>query len=471
MDLFYASIGKAIELTRGQQENQESSVDTDPKSSGLWTYVVASLAASYYNVIGPSRKSAQVIRNVSDAKSIIQNAWGVVSLPAVKKASLEATRILKGAAIAERIEIDGVFCFVLSKEPCPALTSALRRYRRQQQREDVRLGTIHEQFSLGHATVNVNGFVRRNVIFHLTGGGWYAHTIASDLPYLLDWSAATNSVVIIPEYALLPQHKFPDAIAEVTMLYRALRCGQAATLLGFQANKIIVSGESAGGNLAAALCLTIIMDRDQSDYVQLTPSKSMDLFSERNESFEGDEEVQDVSGCDDAVPLPDALMMCCPALNLSLDSSPSRLVGADDPVLPSGLITAISNSYLPPNGEFPKNYPIASPYFASDDSLSQFPPTLIFTSSEDPFLDDSVDCEFNASNFNYGSDFFSLTGAVSFLPIKVNARLRNNGVKSRLRAVHHMPHAFWALSTAGIPEARQVQKECMDWLSKMFRHR
>ena len=411
MDLFYASIGKAIELTRGQQENQDSSVDTDPKSSGLWTYVVASLAASYYNVIGPSRKSAQVIRNASDAKSVIQNAWGVVSLPAVKKASLEATRILKGASIADRIEIDGVFCFVLSKEPCPALASALRRYRRQQQREDVRLGTIHEQISFGHMSVNVSGFVRRNVIFHLTGGGWYAHTIAGDLPYLLDWSAATNSVVIIPEYALLPQHKFPDAVAQVTQIYRALRCGQAATLLGFQANKIIVSGESAGGNLAAALCLTIIMDRDQSDCVQLTPSRSMDRFADQNESFEEDDEgnsLQDVPGLDDDVPLPDALMMCCPALNLSLDSSPSRLVGAADPVLPSGLITAISNSYLPPNGDFPKNYPIASPYFASDDSLSQFPPTLIFTSSEDPFLDDSVDCEFNVSD--YDGNFILLTG-------------------------------------------------------------
>ena len=190
-----------------------------------------------------------------------------------------------------------------------------------------------------------------------------------------------------------------------------LRCGQSATLLGFQANKIIVSGESAGGNLAAALCLTIIMDRDQSDCVQLTPSRSMDRFADQNESFEEDDEgnsLQDVPGLDDDVPLPDALMMCCPALNLSLDSSPSRLVGAADPVLPSGLITAISNSYLPPNGDFPKNYPIASPYFASDDSLSQFPPTLIFTSSEDPFLDDSVDCEFNVSD--YDGNFILLTG-------------------------------------------------------------
>ena len=398
MDLFYASIGKALELTRGQQENPETLADTEDKSSGLWTYVVASLAASYYNVIGPAAKSAQVIKNARGAQSVIQNAWGVVSLPAVKKASLEATRILKGASIADRIEIDGISCFVLSREPFPALTSALRRYRRQQQREDARLGIIHEQMSLGHATVNVSGFVRRDVIFHLTGGGFFAHTIAGDLPYLLDWSAATNSVVIIPEYALLPKHKFPDAIAQITQIYRALRCGQAATLLGFQANKIVVSGESAGGNLASALCLTIIMDRDESEIVQLTPSMSMDLALDQETSFEeGDENHESIepsANSDHWLPLPDALMMSCPALNLSLETSPSRLVGANDPVLPSGLIAAISNSYLPQDGEFPKTHPIASPYFASDESLSQFPPTLIFTSSEDPFLDDSVNCEY-----------------------------------------------------------------------------
>ncbi|KAL3791744.1 hypothetical protein HJC23_007511 [Cyclotella cryptica] len=440
MDLFYASIGKAIEITRDSQENQETPLEN--KSSGLWTYVVASLAASYYNVIGPAAKSAQVVS--SSSNSVIKNAWGVVSLPAVKSASLEATRILKGASIADRIEIDGISCFVLSREPFPALASALRRYRRQLKREDARLGTIHEQVSFGHASVNVSGFVRRNVIFHLTGGGFFAHTIAGDLPYLLDWSAATDSVVIIPEYALLPKHKFPDAIAQITQIYRALRCGQAATLLGFQANKIIVSGESAGGNLTAALCVTIIMDRDESQYVQLTPSRSMELVTDQDESLEEDEDGRRVSADDGTVPLPDALLMSCPALNLSLESSPSRIAGAQDPVLPSGLIAVISNSYLPVEGNFPKTHPIASPYFASDETLSQFPPTLTFSSSEDPFLDDSV-------NFN--------------------ARLRSVGVKSHLRAVHHMPHAFWALSTAGIPEARQVQQECIEWISRMFRNR
>ncbi len=104
MDLLYASIGKAIEITRGHEDVIESSVPIS-KSSSLWTYVVASLTVSYYNVVGPAAKSASSLANAPS--SLIQNAWGMVSLPAVKKASLEATRILKGAAIADRIEICG----------------------------------------------------------------------------------------------------------------------------------------------------------------------------------------------------------------------------------------------------------------------------------------------------------------------------------------------------------------------------
>ena len=66
--------------------------------------------------------------------------------------------------------------------------------------------------------------------------------------------------------------------------------------------------------------------------------------------------------------------------------------------------------------------PELMPCHASMPATNTSPPTLIFTSSEDPLLDDSV---------------------------AFNGRLRSVGVKSRLRAVPDMPHAFWALSTAG----------------------
>jgi acetyl esterase/lipase len=460
MDLLYASIGKAIEITRGH-EIVEPSITTS-KSSSLWTYVVASLTASYYNVIGPAAKSASSLANAPS--SIIQNAWGMVSLPAVKKASLEATRILKGAAIADRIEICGgkwhcrvqvfrtrdssdtysqqqyaVSCFVLSRESFPALASALRRFHRQQEREDSKLGTIYETMSNHPSTVNINkGFQRRDIILHLTGGGFFAHTIAGDLPYLLDWSATTNAVIIVPEYSLFP-HKYPDAINEVTQIYRALRFGQAATILGFQSDRIIVSGESVGGNLATALCVSLVMDHKEGESYDLPQRRTAEFndledalgFSvcERLNSGENSREI-----CNSDIP--DALLLCCPALNLSLDLTPSRVDGANDPVLPSALISTISASYL---GGCSSTDPIASPYFASDAIICNFPPTLIFTSSEDPLLDDSV---------------------------TFNSRLRSVGVKSSLRAVHDLPHAFWGLSTAGIPEARQVQKECQQFLAR-----
>ena len=440
MDLLYASIGKAIEITRGKESNETTAIEL--KSSGLWTYVVASVAASYYNVVGPGAKSAQVIS--SSSTSIIQGAWGMVSTQAVKTASLEATRILKGAAIAGRIEICGVSCFVLSREPFPALASALRRFHRQQEREDARLGTIHEKLSSIPSSANVRGFQSRNVIFHLTGGGFFAHTIAGDLPFLLDWSAATNTVVIIPEYALLPHHKFPDAIEEVERIYRSLRFGHAVSLLGFRPDKIIVTGESVGGNLASALCVSLIMSYEEDQCVELTHLASMELVSDREDETdeEGDSLAflagDSVSECRHVgIGLPDALMLCCPALNLSSDTTQSRIDGAHDPVLPSGLLAVISSSYV--TNECDGNSPLASPYFASDVTLRQFPSTLIFTGSEDPLLDDSV---------------------------TFNARLRALGVKSYLRAVHDMPHAFWALSTAGI--GLDVQRECQEWLQQAF---
>lgn len=284
-------------------------------------------------------------------------------------------------------------------------------------------------------------------MLHLTGGGFFAHTIAGDLPFLLDWSASSGAVVVVPEYALFP-HKFPDAISEVAQLYRALRRGRAA-LLGFQPNRIIVSGESVGGNLAAALCVSMISDCEKGPCVELTSRESAELVNDLDDApinSRGEKANTSASSageiCSESryvgLELPDALMLCCPALNLSLDPTPSRIDGANDPVLPSELITTISNSYL---GGSPVTDPLASPYYASDAVLRGFPPTLIFTSSEDPFLDDSV---------------------------AFNGRLRSVGVKSSLRAVHDLPHAFWALSTAGIPEARQVQKECQLWLAKTF---
>ncbi|OEU16636.1 Abhydrolase_3-domain-containing protein [Fragilariopsis cylindrus CCMP1102] len=138
--------------------------------------------------------------------------------------------------------------------------------------------------------------------------------------------------------------------------------------------------------------------------------------------------------------MPDAIMLSCPALNLTTELSHSRVVGTEDPVLPNALISAISDAYLPPG--FNKKDPLASPHYAPDSVLRRFPPTLLFASSKDPLLDDSV---------------------------TFNERLSVLGVDSELMAVNNVPHAYLGLGTAGFPEAVQVQKYAVDWLSSKLR--
>jgi hypothetical protein len=254
MDIFYASVGTAVDAFHTTDETQQSA---------SWQIPLASAAvASFYALTGGSERASQAIK--SSAKDLIQNAWGMVSLPAIKRLSLEASKLLKGAAVADRIDIAGVSCFVLSRDPFPELSAALKRFHRKERRRSLsRLYTIDERAESATATpkkcgcssrqlVGVAGRYRqRDVIFHLTGGGFFAHIIASDLPYLLDWSASTGAVVICPEYALLPEHAFPVALNQVTDVYTSLISGDAVQRLGFEVNRIVVTGESTGGNLGA----------------------------------------------------------------------------------------------------------------------------------------------------------------------------------------------------------------------------
>jgi acetyl esterase/lipase len=461
MDVFYASVGTAVDFTKRE----------DGGNAAL-TMATAAAASCFYSLTGASRKANEATSSSESARKLLQSAWGMVSLPAVKNLSLQASKLLKGAAVADRIDICGVSCFVLSSEPAPELAAAIKRYRRNhiRRRSLAALSTIDEQKELNAPSnfrVSSKPFARscgrryrlRDVIFHLTGGGFFAHIIASDLPYLLDWSASTGAVVICPEYCLLPEHAFPDALHQIEDVYRVLVSNEeSASVLGFEVNRIVITGESAGGNLAAALCVKNCIDVEKVSSTGSAES-SMDVPPSPETSYVEIDQGTSTSGVakiqkGDKHPLspqkqdsmsslrmPDALMLSCPVLNLSLEMSHSRVVGTEDPVLPSGLVSAISNSYIPPSLGISKKDPLASPFYANDAVLARFPATLLFASSNDPLLDDSV---------------------------VFNQRLRSCGVESDLFAAQNLPHAYLGLGTAGFPEALQVQNQCVEWLNFQF---
>ena len=67
----------------------------------------------------------------------------MVSLPAVKRLSLEVSKLLKGAAIATRINIAGVPCFVISKNPYQRKSIVIHHLHRAMNKKNLTYAQYH----------------------------------------------------------------------------------------------------------------------------------------------------------------------------------------------------------------------------------------------------------------------------------------------------------------------------------------
>src|SRR5215813_7068687 len=90
------------------------------------------------------------------------------------------------------------------------------------------------------------------LLLHIHGGGW---SIGDPIAYARVCRAycqAGGCVVVDVHYRRAPEHKYPTALEDCEA---ALRWAvENARALGADQNSIVVTGDSAGGNLAAALC-------------------------------------------------------------------------------------------------------------------------------------------------------------------------------------------------------------------------
>lgn len=91
------------------------------------------------------------------------------------------------------------------------------------------------------------------VYFH--GGGWVLCDIQSYDPLCRALASAAGCMVASVGYRLAPEHPFPAAVedCEVATAWAAAR----ASALGADPTRIGVGGDSAGGNLAAAVALRV----------------------------------------------------------------------------------------------------------------------------------------------------------------------------------------------------------------------
>ena len=97
------------------------------------------------------------------------------------------------------------------------------------------------------------------LFFH--GGGWVTGNIDSYDKVCTNMARLTNHIVVSVDYRLAPEHRFPAALEDCYHVARALFLDEH--LINIQNKKITVIGDSAGGNLAAALSL---MARDRKEF-------------------------------------------------------------------------------------------------------------------------------------------------------------------------------------------------------------
>jgi acetyl esterase/lipase len=85
-------------------------------------------------------------------------------------------------------------------------------------------------------------------LLYIHGGGFVGSSFASDQVLLGEWAAAGPLLLVYCHYTLSPEARFPAALHEIVRVYAWLRR---------RSQRVVLFGESAGGNLAAATVLLV----------------------------------------------------------------------------------------------------------------------------------------------------------------------------------------------------------------------
>jgi acetyl esterase/lipase len=177
------------------------------------------------------------------------------------------------------------------------------------------------------------------------------------------------------DYRTPPDHRFPAALDDCVAVYRRLLDMEAP-------ERIVVGGQSAGGNLAAALVLR---------------------------------------ARDEGLPLPAALVLLTPEVDLTESGDSFATMLGIDPVLTSSLADSIA-LYA---GDHDLTDPYLSPLFGD---FTGFPPTMLQAGTRDLFLSNAV---------------------------RLHRAMRSAGVDAELHVFEAMPHGGFF----GAPEDDELARE------------
>lgn len=177
----------------------------------------------------------------------------------------------------------------------------------------------------------------RPILLYIHGGAFVIGSPGMERPFIAHLVAAVRADAFSVDYRLSPRHRFPAALVDVTSAYMGL------LERGIEPSRIIVTGDSAGGNLAAALLVRLR---------------------------------------DEGLPLPAAAILFSAWLDLAVTGSTIQTNAGTDyfPVID----TDPARHYL---GDIDPTTPWASPLYAD---LTGLPPMLVIAGGREIIFDDST---------------------------------------------------------------------------------
>ena len=118
--------------------------------------------------------------------------------------------------------------------------------------EDRRIAVADGDFGVRIYTPRASEASALPIVLQLHGGGWAAGDLDTHDSIARFYAADAGAIVISVDYRRPPEWKFPTAVDDA---YAAVEWASAhAREFGGDAGRIAVTGDSAGGNLAAVVC-------------------------------------------------------------------------------------------------------------------------------------------------------------------------------------------------------------------------
>jgi acetyl esterase/lipase len=223
------------------------------------------------------------------------------------------------------------------------------------------------------------------VILYFHGGAYNIGSARSHRNLTAHLAKATGATVLLLDYKLAPEFPFPAALTDAVNAYQWLLAHE------HQPEDIVLVGDSAGGGLALATALTL---RDQN------------------------------------IPLPDALGLISPWVDMTMSGESVKSKADIDPMIRKDWLDVMINNYAT---DLPPESPLCSPIFAD---LSGLPPIYIQVGGDEILLDDAM---------------------------RLAQRAESHGVSVVLEIWEELWHV-WHFQAGLVPESDQAIEQLADYL-------